>query len=403
MAPAACKVCRLPDSFGVPGQYFQLLFESTASLSVKFNKNIFECCMHRDMSQSEIEFEVVGAMIKYVLDDYLDLAVEASRSCPDHAGQEEFDHLIKGMWGVYMAVLPETGQRVIYKFADRHVKDPVIAAKIRGITHLIRGTFYVTRTSRDLFTLVHEKDDTPYKVVATSEMQSLLWPGTSIHCIIYPWGSDNIYRLAVMVVAETPRNLMKEAITKLQKRIYKPSQDKEESMQVSINSSLAPILKKYPSPWIKDMCVNLKIRPMKKHKERTEAIAGRLTRGIKKVLDELSDDEITCLLHVYIMGGYAKYGQLYKKFGKTGDDGPPYNWSSNENTMSPIGLLRTKGLLVVGKMKMGTRNYKVAMIASDVMRSLGKTLRGDWDRIIKEIIADDDDLRKLQHTKQSHR
>lgn len=66
--------------------------------------------------------------------------------------------------------------------------------------------------------------------------------------------------------------------------------------------------------------------------------------------------------------GFVQYGKL-----KEYDDDITF-WWNNDLPTSTIGVLRLKGLLVVGKMPIAGRMYKVALIPKEIRELMQKAI-----------------------------
>ena len=146
-------------------------------------------------------------------------------------------------------------------------------------------------------------------------------------------------------------------------------QNSAESIIITPQSKAHTILKQLPGEWIKGMCDALDIKKQCTKQERIVLISSLLTSKarLRRVVHELSRDELEALEMVLENGGSLKHHIFCKK---TGPDDTVWSWS--KDPQSVIGRLRRRGLLVVGKMRVGSRAYKVVMIPSDVAGPLGQ-------------------------------
>ena len=71
------------------------------------------------------------------------------------------------------------------------------------------------------------------------------------------------------------------------------------------------------------------------------------------------------LLSIKERGGVVKYKEIVKKY----TDDTNLSWEKNPPN-SPIGLLRRHGLVIVGRMLINNRFYKVILIPKEILEKL---------------------------------
>jgi hypothetical protein len=150
----------------------------------------------------------------------------------------------------------------------------------------------------------------------------------------------------------------------------------QEDKPLTLNSTLSAALNKCPSPWINGIAAHIGLNPKKlrQKKAKVEAIVSRLTDpgSLRAVLDSLPEQSRKALVHLLKQEGWAKTGPLTRQFGTMDDVG--WFWDEKEAPTSPLGQLRVRGLLFVGKAGIGGRNYGVAVIPTDLRPLLEELL-----------------------------
>ena len=149
----------------------------------------------------------------------------------------------------------------------------------------------------------------------------------------------------------------------------------QESKPITLNSALSAALNKCPSPWINGICSQLGLNPrvLRNKKAKVQAIAAHLAdpQKLRAVVNPLPEQSRQALAYVLEQGGWVKIGPLTRKFGTMDDVG--WFWGEDDPPTSPLGRLRVRGLLFVGKAGIKGRNYTVAVVPRDLREPL-KTL-----------------------------
>jgi len=138
---------------------------------------------------------------------------------------------------------------------------------------------------------------------------------------------------------------------------------KIESITLRKGSSLQSIMNKYPAHWIDWMCKHYGLKERLKT-EKVREIENKIVTDLPQIVSKLSEKSREALAFCIKEGGFVKYGQL-----KDFDDDMDFFWKEGK-TLSTIGLLRQKGLMVVGKMVYGERQFKVAFIPKEIREGL---------------------------------
>lgn len=95
-------------------------------------------------------------------------------------------------------------------------------------------------------------------------------------------------------------------------------------------------------------------------KEKVREIKHKIVNDLPQIVLNLPEKSKEVLVFCIKQGSVVKYGQL-----KNYDDDMDLFWN-DKNTPSTIGMLRQKGLMIVGKMVFGERQFKVAFIPIEI-------------------------------------
>lgn len=149
--------------------------------------------------------------------------------------------------------------------------------------------------------------------------------------------------------------------------------EEQESKPINLNTTLSAALNKSPAPWVDGICFAVGLSPKGQRKQKVARIVKRLLdpEGLRAVVSLLPAASRQALRHVLQAGGWAKYSTLTREFG---DEGGDSWWWGDEMPTSVLGQARVRGLLFVGKVGIGGRNYKVAVIPQDVREPLSALL-----------------------------
>ena len=156
-------------------------------------------------------------------------------------------------------------------------------------------------------------------------------------------------------------------------RITRGWREEQENKPITLNSRLSAALNKCPSPWINGICRQLGLNPkaLRTKRKKVAAIQAHLTdvSKLRQVVKSLPAASLQALNYVLEHGGWVKIGQLTRHFGKMDDVG--WFWDEEEPPVSPLGQLRVRGLLFVGKAGLKGRSYRVAVIPKELREPLG--------------------------------
>ncbi|MDO9538171.1 MAG: hypothetical protein Q7J68_07615 [Thermoplasmata archaeon] len=258
-------------------------------------------------------------------------------------------------WLFFEKVLPETGMTIAEEFAEAS-KDmaPRMKQNILQMRNMIRSNFAVISGKGQSLKIKDLEDQNVYAVTLPREVPSIP-PNKLLTGRIHPFG-DHYRFIGIFLIKTTPLILDPEIL----KNAYETEQVKRsESIQLRKGSTFQSVLNKYPSHWIDWMCTHYRIKERLK-KDKIRKIENKLTAEIEIIVNGLSEQSKDALRLCLAHGGFVKYGML-----KDFDDDIGFFWDE-EKYKSPIAELRQKGLLFVGKMGFGDRNYKIAFVPGEL-------------------------------------
>ncbi len=275
-------------------------------------------------------------------------------------------------WLLFEKVHPETGMTIAEEFAENTPDlSPEMKENVLRMKNIIRSEFLVI-SKKGLFIKIKDmKTNKIYKVKLRSA--SPVSPNSVITGRIHPFGDHyrfaGVFRLSTSPLILDPRVLLSASENAELKRI--------ESILLRRSSSLQSILNKYPYHWIDWMCKHYGLNERLK-KEKIREIENKIVNDLPQIVLKLPEKSKETLAFCIKQGGVVKYGQL-----KDCDDDMDFFWEEGK-PVSPIGLLRQKGLMVVGKMVFGDRQFKVAFIPVEIREGL-KSVSSLQTSILSEI------------------
>lgn len=158
--------------------------------------------------------------------------------------------------------------------------------------------------------------------------------------------------------------------------VTKQWRKEQESKPITLNSTLSAALSKCPVQWIDGICLCIGLDPkaQRNRKDRVKALVAHLNdpEVLRTVVASASELSKQALAYVLEKEGWTKIGSLTQQFGAMDDVG--WFWDEEEPPASPLGQLRVRGLLFVGKAGISGRNYTVAVVPRDLRESLREIL-----------------------------
>jgi len=267
-------------------------------------------------------------------------------------------------WLFFEKVLPQTGKTIAEEFVENTTElSPEMKEKVLKMKNIIRSKFIVI-SKKDLFFKVKDMNSGHiYNVILG--IASHVVPNSVITGRIHPFGDH--YRFAGVFLISTSPFILDPDI--LMSAYENDGLKKIESIQLRQSSSLQSIMNKYPSHWIDWMSKHYGLKERLK-KEKIREIENKIINDLPQIVLKLTEKSREALAFCIEQGGVVKYGQL-----KEYNDDMDFFWKE-EKPVSTIGILRRKGLMVVGKMAFGDRQFRVAFIPVEIREELKSIFEG---------------------------
>ena len=312
------------------------------------NQAIYEYAGKKYGKQSQEQFQ-----------GYVDEFPEKEWDLPDEQWLNNFL-----AWLFFEKVLPQTGKTIAEEFVENTTElSPEMKEKVLKMKNIIRSKFIVI-SKKDLFFKVKDMNSGDVYNVKLGSASHVV-PNGVITGRIHPFGDH--YRFAGVFLISTSPFILDPDI--LMSAYENDGLKKIESIQLRQSSSLQSILNKYPAHWIGWMSKHYGLKERLK-KEKIQRIETKIVDDLPQIVLELPEKSKEALAFCIKQGGVVKYGQL-----KEYDDDMDFFWEE-EKPLSTIGMLRQKGLMIVGKMVFGDRQFKVAFIPVEIREGLKSVLRG---------------------------
>jgi len=316
-----------------------------------------------DMPQAIFEYATTkyGKRSRELFEKYLEKFPEKNWDLDEDAWRKNFL-----CWLFYEKVLPETGKTIAEEFAKQSTElTPEMKKNILQMRNMIRSKFVVISEKGDMIKMKDIHSKIIYDV-KRSPGNTMLHPNTLVTGRIHPFGDH--YRITGFLLIETTPLILDPEILL---RAFEVDQvERFENIQLRKSSTFQSMMNKYPSHWIDSICEYYAIKQRIK-KDKICAIENKLISDLPKIIQELPKKCKDALRLCMKNGGFVKYGML-----KDYDDELGFFWEKQSN-VSTIGELRQKGLLFVGKMGFGDRNYKIAFIPIEIRDDLSGILTSE--------------------------
>ncbi|MDG6219204.1 MAG: hypothetical protein QCI00_07165, partial [Candidatus Thermoplasmatota archaeon] len=301
------------------------------------------------------------AIFDYATEKYSHRAEELFNKYVDEFPEKDWD-LPDESWGsnylswlFYEKPLPETGMTIAEEFAEESNEiTPEMKKNIQTMRNMIRSEFVVLSVKKQIVKIKDTLDGSIYTVKRDKDSERLS-PNMLIIGRIYPFGK--YYRTTGVFLIKTSPLILDPGVLM---HAFEDNQIKRfEEIQLRKSSTFQSVMKKFPANWIDWMSDYYHVNQNLK-KEKIKDIERKLLSYLPSIVEQLSDEAKEVLQYCMENNGLVKYGKL-KKY----DDTFSFFWNE-EPTESPIGELRQKALLFVGKMRFNERNYKVAFIPKEI-------------------------------------
>ncbi len=305
------------------------------------------------------------AIFDYATEKYSHRAEELFNKYVDEFPEKDWD-LPDESWGnnylswlFYEKPLPETGMTIAEEFAEESNEiTPEMKKNIQTMRNMIRSEFVVLSVKKQIVKIKDTRDGSIYTVKRDKDSKRLS-PNMLIVGRIYPFGK--YYRTTGVFLMKTSPLILDPGVLM---HAFEDDQIKRfEEIQLRKSSTFQSVMKKFPANWIDWMSEYYHVNQNLK-KEKIKDIERKLLSDLPSIVEQLSDEAKEIVQYCMENNGIVKYGKL-KKY----DDTFSFFWNE-EPAESPIGELRQKALLFVGKMRFNERNYKVAFIPKELRNLL---------------------------------
>lgn len=314
-----------------------------------------------DLPQAIFEYgiEKYGCKAQELCEKYGEEFPEKDYDLPDELWLKNFLN-----WLFYEKIFPETGMTVAEEFAEQSTDLPVeLKENVKQIRNMIRSEFVILSKKGDFVQIKDMADGKRYTLKGKKNYMHLK-PNMLMVGRIYPFG--NYYHTAGIISLRNSPLILDPGV--IMGMFDNDQVARIEKKHLRRSSTLNQLLKTYPAHWIDWMCKAYDITQRLKI-DKIRGIMEKIKSDLPEIVEDLSMESKDVLRLCIEEGGFVKYGKL-KQF----DDAFSFFWD-DQSTVSPIGELRKKGLLFVGKMVFGERNYKVAFIPVELRDQLKNILR----------------------------
>ena len=328
------------------------------------------------------EENFLDVFLAYVSDNYVHHISEIENTCPYDLNLGHDDKVWQQVLVWYSCERKDhNGMTILDKFVNNFVDDERFRKKLLQIKDITYDKFLIRKSpdERNIILATSISDGREYAIEIMGTMQHVYTKDRSFEGRIHPWHNDGTYRTLglLKVMMGEAEQLEKQGVLtlkntrKLRWMLFGRYQDQAESIAISSKPKSTTLLKQFPRGWINAICISLKINKKLVKKEKIKKIAEVLTTpsSLKFIVDGLSENQKLALKLTLEKDGTIKHSILCKRVGEDDTD-----WYWDDVPSSVVGELRRLGLLIVGKKIIKNRNYKVAVIPSDVATQLTRYL-----------------------------
>lgn len=311
------------------------------------------------------------AVLEYATKKYGDRAKDLQKRYGMEFPEKDWDipddawHKNYLCWLLFEKVMPESGKTIAEEFAEvSEDLDPKLRSSISQMKNMIRSDFIVI-SKKDTFAKFKDmRTNMVYNVKLRRETSGTISPNMIITGRIHPF--DDHYRVTGIFLTKVTPLILDPSI--LMNAFENDMLADMENMRLKRDSTFRSVMNRYPSHWIDWMSKHYGIKERLK-KDKICAIEVKLTTEAKDIVEGLSEGSRAAMRACMKHGGFVKYG-LLRDF----DDDLGFFWDEGP-CRSPLGVLRQKALLFVGKMGFGDRSYKVAFVPVELRDGVRAALR----------------------------
>jgi hypothetical protein len=317
-------------------------------------------------------------LFEYAMQRYPQEMENASLECPYNLEELDSEFAFKEFaeWFISERMQPSTGKTVVREFVENYkgLMESGLKEKLLQLEAMSYGEFEIIATDDIHVILADVHSGERYKVKLFGENRTLFKGGRIVRGRIHPWG--DVYRFAGIIhvkpsneeIARRMGLITPGMVDSLMERYDKDMIKKAESIVISPKSTLSSVLNKYPAQWVDGICKALGIAVQGEKRKKVKMIVGKYqSNEIHDILEKLPPRCKEALKLVLEKGGWVKYSQLTSRF----DDEITYGWDEDP-PKSTIGIIRLHALLLVGRMGISGRMYKIAVVPLELRAVIEK-------------------------------
>lgn len=270
-------------------------------------------------------------------------------------------------WLMIEKPLPETGKTIVEEYVEDNPNlDKEMKQKLLQMKNVIRSEFKVISKDKKDLKIEDIKSSKIYDVRLHSDVAHLTKEDI-LEGRIHPFGNSYRFAGAFLIHKKSSTPFISD-VDMMMDIVEGREIKKVENLLLFDNSRLTSILNKFPFQWVDGICDNLSIDKRGKKKDKVKMISYKLYQDLSSILKGIPEKAKQALKLVLNKGGVVKYNQL-----KEYDDEMSFWWNEDPPT-STIGILRLHVLLIVGKMVVGNKLYKVALVPYEIREKLKSVL-----------------------------
>ncbi len=158
-----------------------------------------------------------------------------------------------------------------------------------------------------------------------------------------------------------------------------------EDAPIRPNTRLKTALAKLPSHWLDAIGRQGGLEEARNRKDRIDALVEWLPReeSLRQIWNSLplpSREVLNWILRE--QHGAAKIQNLSRRYGA--DTDITWWWSEGQRPETPLGMLRSRGLVYVGKIRQGRRRFRLAVVPVELRKTLIKIAAEPPDEVVEE-------------------
>lgn len=146
-----------------------------------------------------------------------------------------------------------------------------------------------------------------------------------------------------------------------------------EEKPLPVDAPLARGLKNMPARWLTGACQAYGLKPSPHRREREKQLAEFLSRreNLAKAVEVLDGKARKLLTYLLRQGGWSRLNAVTRKFGSMDGDG--FYWEE-QAPESPLGVLWSRALAMVGRASLAGRSCKIVTIPAELREPLKEIL-----------------------------